>query len=248
MDYAIKLNDVSVSYLQSRKGVNSVKDFLLKASFIKPFIRHEVLHHINLDIHKGQSVGILGPNGSGKSTLLRTIAGIIKPDKGVVDVTIPLSPLLSLGAGTELELSGYDNIKIALVLAGYYRRKTRREMIEKVAEFAELTNEQLKKPAKMFSTGMLARLTFSCILVHQPDLLMIDEVFSVGDKGFQLKCVKRIHEIIENGATLLFVSHNPDEVKRICKRGICLKDGVLIFDGDVDSAANVYNNMFVNSY
>ncbi|MDD4215454.1 MAG: ABC transporter ATP-binding protein, partial [Bacteroidales bacterium] len=87
-----------------------------------------------------------------------------------------------------------------------------------------------------------------CILVHQPDLLMIDEVFSVGDKGFQIKCVKRLHEIIENGATLLFVSHNPDDMKKICKRGICLKEGVLIYDGDVDSATNVYNDMFKNPY
>lgn len=244
MDYAIKLNDVSVSYLQSRNGVNSVKDFLLKASFIRPFSRYEVLHHINLDILKGQSVGILGPNGCGKSTLLRTIARIIKPDEGRVEVTVPISPLLSLGAGTEMELSGYDNIRIALVLAGYYKRKIRREMVEKVAEFAELTNEQLRKPVKMFSTGMLARLTFSSVMVSQPELLMIDEVLSVGDKGFQNKCIKRIHEIIDNGATLLFISHNPQEVKEICKRGICIKEGKIVFDGNINEAADIYYNFF----
>jgi ABC-type polysaccharide/polyol phosphate transport system ATPase subunit len=244
MDYIIKLKDVYVSYLQSRKGVTSVKDFLLKASFISPFRKYEVLHHIDIEIPKGDSIGILGPNGCGKSTLLRTIAGIIKPDKGTVDVKVPVSPLLSLGAGIEFELTGYDNIRIALALGGYYQRRTRHEMIEKVAEFAELTNEQLRMPTKMYSTGMIARLAFSSVMIHQPHLLMIDEVLAVGDKGFQNKCIKRIHEIIENGATLLFVSHNPKEVRELCKRGICIKDGIIIYDGNADKAADVYNNLF----
>lgn len=244
MDYAIKLQDVSVSYLQSRSGVTSVKDFLLKASFVKPFRKHVVLHHINLEIAKGDSVAFFGPNGCGKSTLLRTIAGIIVPDKGQVDVRIPISPLLSLGAGVEAELTGYDNIRIALVLSGYYDKKIRREMIAKIADFAELTTEQLKKPAKMFSTGMLARLTFSCAMINQPELLMIDEVLAVGDWGFQMKCQKRIHEIIDNGATLLFVSHNTDEARLLCKRGVCIIEGEIIYDGNIDEAADIYNNLF----
>jgi len=244
MDYVIKLKDVSVSYLQSRKGVYSIKDFILKASFINPFRRYEVLHHIDLEIAKGDSIGILGPNGCGKSTLLRVIARIAKQDKGLVDVKVPISPLLSLGAGIELELTGYENIRMAIALAGYYKRNTRHEMIEKVAEFAELTNEQLRMPTKMYSTGMLARLAFSSVMVGQPDLLMIDEVLAVGDKGFQVKCVKRIHEIIENGATLLFVSHNPLEVLELCKRGICIKEGIIIYDGNAEKAAEVYLNLF----
>ncbi len=243
-DYVIKLSDVSVSYLQSRKGVHSIKDFVLKASFINPFQKHKVLHHIDLEIFKGESVGILGPNGSGKSTLLRTIAGIIKPDKGWVNVRVPISPLLALGAGLELELSGYENMRIALALSGNYSKATRQEMIDKVSDFAELTNEQLKKPTKMYSTGMLARLAFSCVMTGQPDLLMIDEVLAVGDRGFQTKCMNRIHEILDNGTTLLFVSHSPGEVREICSRGICLKDGKMIFNGNSDEAAYVYNNLF----
>ncbi|HOY31062.1 MAG TPA: ABC transporter ATP-binding protein [Bacteroidales bacterium] len=244
MDYAIKLDNVTVSYLQSRNGVTSVKEFLLKASFIKIFKKHQVLHDFNLEISKGESIAFLGPNGCGKSTLLRTIAGIVVPDKGTVDVRIPVSPLLSLGAGVELELTGYDNIRIALVLSGNYHRKTRREMIDRIAEFAELSREQLKKPAKMFSTGMLARLTFSSLMVNQPELLMIDEVLAVGDWGFQMKCKKRIHEIIDNGATLLFVSHNPKEAIELCKRGICIIEGKKIFDGNIDEAADIYNKLF----
>jgi ABC-2 type transport system ATP-binding protein len=244
MDYVIKLDNVSVSYLKNRKGVHSIKDFVLKASFISPFQKHTVLHDINLEVHKGDSVGILGPNGSGKSTLLRTIAGIIKPDIGHVDVKVPISPLLTLGAGIELDLSGYENMRIALALSGNYSKSTRVEMMEKVSDFAELTKEQLKMPAKMYSTGMLARLAFSSVMTAQPDLLMIDEVLAVGDLGFQKKCTKRLHEILENGATLLFISHSPDEVKSICKRGICIKDGKKIFDGSSENAADVYNKLF----
>ncbi len=244
MDPVIKLNNVSVSYLQNRKGVHSIKDFVLKASFISPFKKHRVLHNIDLEINKGDSVGILGPNGSGKSTLMRTIAGIIKPDEGFLKVGVRVSPLLALGAGIELELSGYENMRIALALSGNYNKTTRKEMIQKVTDFAELTNEQLMMPAKMYSTGMLARLAFSSVMTCQPELLMIDEVLAVGDKGFQIKCMNRIHEIIKNGATLLFISHSPNEVKEICTRGICLKEGKKIYDGSSDRAANVYTKLF----
>jgi ABC-type polysaccharide/polyol phosphate transport system ATPase subunit len=244
MDSVIKLDNVSVSYLQNRKGVHSIKDFILKASFISPFQKRRVLHNIDIEIHKGESVGILGPNGSGKSTLLRTIAGIIKPEIGTVKVRVPVSPLLTLGAGIELELSGYENMRIALALSGNYSKSTRVEMIEKITDFAELTKEQLKMPTKMYSTGMLARLAFSSVMTSQPELLMIDEVLAVGDKGFQKKCKNRIQEILKNGATLLFISHSPDEVKSICKRGICLKEGKIIFDGSSKKATDVYTNLF----
>jgi ABC-type polysaccharide/polyol phosphate transport system ATPase subunit len=240
----ITLKNVSVSYLQNRKGVHSVKDFILKASFISPFQKHRVLHNIDLTIKKGDSVGILGPNGSGKSTLLRTIAGIIKPDEGSVEVKVPVSPLLALGAGIEMELSGYENMRIALALSGNYSKATKVEMMEKVADFAELTKEQLRMPAKMYSTGMLARLAFSSVMTGQPELLMIDEVLAVGDRGFQKKCMARLHEIINNGATLLFISHSPSEVKAICKQGICLKEGKVIYAGDSEHAADVYNKLF----
>ncbi len=240
----IKLKDVSVSYLQNRKGTHSVKDFILKASFISPFQKHRVLHNIDMEVKRGDSIGILGPNGTGKSTLLRTIAGIIKPDSGTVEVKVNISPLLTLGAGLELELSGYENMKISMALTGNYSKSTRAEMIEKVSDFAELTKEQLKMPVKMYSTGMLARLAFSSVMTAQPELLMIDEVLAVGDRGFQRKCKERLHEILQNGATLLFISHSPDEVKDICKRGICINEGRIIYDGSSKRAAEAYSKLF----
>jgi ABC-type polysaccharide/polyol phosphate transport system ATPase subunit len=135
-------------------------------------------------------------------------------------------------------------MRIALALSGNYNKSTRKEMIEKVSDFAELTTEQLRMPTKMYSTGMLARLSFSSVMTAQPELLMIDEVLAVGDRGFQKKCMNRIHEIIDNGATLLFISHSPNEVKEICKRGICLKDGKMIYNGNIKEAVDVYNKLF----
>ncbi|HOY32953.1 MAG TPA: ABC transporter ATP-binding protein [Bacteroidales bacterium] len=243
-DYVVKLNNVSVSYMQNRKGVHSIKDFFVKAAFLSPFQKRRVLHHIDFEIYKGDSIGVLGPNGSGKSTLLRTIAGILKPDDGWVHSRIPISPLLTLGAGIELELTGYENIRLTMALTGNYDKSARNELIGKVADFAELTDEQLRMPAKMYSSGMLARLAFSSVMTSQPELLMIDEVLAVGDKGFQKKCMDRIHEILDHGATLLFISHSPGEVKELCKRGLCLKDGRMIYSGSSEGAVDAYEDLF----
>ncbi len=241
---AIELTNVSVSYLHNKRGIYSIKDFVLKGGFFSPFEYKPVLEEINLRIFKGESVGIMGRNGEGKSTLLRTVAGIITPTKGNCRVNIPVSPLLALGAGIELELTGIENIKIYTALSGHYHKNTITSLIDQVANFSELSYEQLNMPAKMYSTGMLARLAFSSVVTSQPELMMIDEVLAVGDKGFQEKCKKRIHEIKEGGATILFVSHNPDEIKEVCERGICLEKGRISYDGDAQGAVNEYLKLF----
>lgn len=241
---AIELANVSVSYMHNRRGIHSVKDFFLKGGLFSPFEYKQVLDSVNLTIYKGESMGIMGRNGEGKSTLLRTIAGIITPNKGIVKVNIPVSPLLALGAGIELELTGIENIKIYTALSGKYSRQTIASVIDQVAAFSELSFEQLNMPAKMYSTGMLARLAFSSVVNGNPELMMIDEVLAVGDKGFQEKCKMRIHEIKKNGATILFVSHNPDEIKEICDRGICIEHGKITVDGKAEEACNYYLNLF----
>lgn len=244
MNFVVSLEHVSVSYLQNRRGIHSVKDFILRAEFINPFIHKPILFDIDLKVQKGESWGILGPNGSGKSTLLRTIAGIIKPDKGTVEIRAEISPLLALGAGMELELTGLENIKVILALAGLYRRNSIKETIESIIDFSELTTNQLKMPVKSYSTGMVARLGFSTLISTQPELLMIDEVLAVGDKGFQEKCRSRIREIISNGATILFVSHNSSEVSEICQKGICLEAGRIICNSSANDAVAAYNSLF----
>ncbi len=244
MSKALEINNITVSYLQSRNGFDSMKDLFLKSSFKNPFNKYVVLRNFNLQINEGETVGIFGPNGCGKSTLLRTITGIVKPDKGNVKVHIPVFPLLNLGAGIETELTGYENIVISLVMNKNYDRNTKKEMIQKVAAFSELTDSDLSKPAKMYSTGMLARLSISSVMVINPKLLLIDEVLSVGDVGFRNKCKNRIYDFIQNDSTVIFVSHIQDEVLDVCKRGICIKDGQTIFDGKAEDAAKVYNDLF----
>lgn len=244
MKPAIELSNVSVSYLHNKRGIYSVKDFVMKGGLISPFEKKKVLNNISLKINKGESIGILGRNGEGKSTLLRTIAGIIVPDEGVCNVNIKISPLLALGAGMELELTGIENIKIYMALSGNYQKGNITEMIAGISDFSELNMEQLKMPVKMYSTGMMARLAFSTVMATQPELLMIDEVLAVGDKGFQEKCKRRIQDVKNAGATVLFVSHNPDEVIEVCERGICLQEGKIIYDGTAAGAAQTYNRFF----
>ena len=243
-ELAIELKDVSVSYIHNKRGIYSVKDFILNGGLISPFEHKKVLNKINLRVYKGESLGILGKNGEGKSTLLRTIAGIIIPDKGICNVFIKISPLLSLGAGLELELTGLENIKIYMALSGKYEKTTIKELIDKVSDFSELSMEQLKMPVKMYSSGMLSRLAFSTVMTTDPELLMVDEILAVGDKGFQEKCKKRIYQIKNSGATIIFVSHNPDEINEICERGICLKGGEIICDGSSLEATKEYINLF----
>ncbi|MBL7883112.1 MAG: ABC transporter ATP-binding protein [Bacteroidia bacterium] len=241
----IELKNVSVSYVHNTTGVYSLKDYFVSGMFLSPFKRKLVLKDINLKVYKGESLGILGRNGEGKSTLLRAIAGILSPDKGSVDVSIEISPLLALGAGLELELTGIENIKIYTALSGKYAKNSIQETIDTVASFSELSIEQLNMPVKMYSTGMLSRLAFSTVVSSQPELMMIDEVLAVGDKGFQEKCKQRIHQIKQAGATILFVSHNPDEVLEVCDRGICLEEGEIICNGTSADAVAAYNNLFV---
>ena len=243
-EVAIELNNVCVSYLHNRRGIYSIKDFVLKGGLFSPFEYKSVLYDINLKVYKGESLGILGRNGEGKSTLLRTIAGIITPTSGTCKVQVEISPLLALGAGLELELTGIENIKIYNALSGNYNKKTIAAVIDSVANFSELSMEQLQMPTKMYSTGMLARLAFSSVVTSQPDLMMIDEVLAVGDKGFQEKCKKRIHDIKQAGATILFVSHNPDEIMEICERGICLEHGKISYDGSSEEASKTYLKLF----
>lgn len=241
---AIELREVYVSYLHNKRGIYSIKDFVLKGGLFSPFEQKQVLYGINLEVYKGQTLGILGRNGEGKSTLLRTIAGIIKPDSGSCTVRIEISPLLALGAGLELELTGLENIKIYMALSGRYEKQGIAALIDQVAAFSELSLEQLRMPVKMYSTGMLSRLAFSTVMATQPDLLMIDEVLAVGDKGFQEKCKRRIQQVKDNGATVLFVSHNPEEVLEVCERGICLKEGRIICDSTAQDAVKEYQQLF----
>jgi len=239
----ISIQNVSLSYYSFNQGVNSIKDIFTGLNFSKPFEKHEVVHSVSMEIMPGEVVGILGKNGVGKSTLLKAVAGMIKPSFGKIEVDGKVAPILAIGAGIEMELTGYENIKLLVSLMGSKIGKLK-EMMPKIVGFSELSDEELNRPVKTYSTGMLSRLSFSIGVAQDPDILIIDEVLAVGDMGFQQKCMARIEEIKNSGSTILFVSHNIDEVKKICSKAALLGNNTLLEFGDIDNVAQTYLNTF----
>jgi ABC-type polysaccharide/polyol phosphate transport system ATPase subunit len=239
MSLLLDLNNVNVRYRTNHAGIHSMKDLL--TSFANPFQTTLILKDISFQLQKGQSMGILGRNGSGKSTLLRAIAGIIKPSKGSLKSFGTIAPILALGAGLELELTGYENIQLLLSL---YGRKATKEAINEIASFSELDDATLNQATKCYSSGMLARLTFSISFSHHCDIYIIDEVLAVGDMGFQTKCIDKINELKKQGKSIIFVSHFPDEVVKICDQAILLEKGVLIHKGTSEEVCQHYKELF----
>ena len=239
-DNIITVEDVTVSFWQNNAGIHSIKDLITQRK--SPFKTKTILHDISLEIQRGDSVGILGRNGSGKSTLLRTIAGIIKPTKGKITVNGTFAPILAIGAGLELELTGYENISMLLGLYGTKKRSA--NSVETIQEFSELSDDVLRMPVKQYSSGMVARLAFSISLANDSDILIIDEVLAVGDQGFQAKCKEKIHQIKAQGATILFVSHFPEGVLQICDKAILMENGHITHRGTAKEICDNYTLLF----
>lgn len=234
----INLENVHVRF-RNHIDAFSIKDFVINPSHLLK--KKLILEDINLNIFKGQSIGILGKNGSGKSTLLRTIAGIIQPYRGYVHIKGQIAPILTLGGGIELEMTGYENIEFMISLLGLPKSK---ETIEAIAQFAELDCKILKSNTKTYSTGMLARLAFSIAFAQNADIYMIDEVLAVGDAGFQAKCIDKIYSLKKSQKTILFVSHSSNDVLRICDNAILLQQGKIIAQGKANDVCLQYEQMF----
>lgn len=223
-DIAIKLANVSKLFFKQEQ--KTFKEFL-PALFTGKKTREWfwALKDINLEIKPGETVGIMGPNGSGKSTLLKLIAGVSRPTKGSVETAGRVAPLIELGAGFHPELTGRENVYLNGIILGMSRREVKAKFSE-IVDFAELW-DFIDSPIKHYSTGMYLRLAFSVAIHTDPDILLLDEILAVGDEKFQEKCLKKIDEYIKQGTTLLFVSHDPKLVKRICNRTIILQKGVI---------------------
>ncbi len=239
-DLLIDLRNVHFSFLLQNQS--SIKQYLLSFGRKKLFLQKEVLRGIDLQVYRGESLGLFGKNGSGKSTLLRILAGIITPDKGKIKVYGRIAPILALGAGFEVELTGMENIRLLGSLIGMNRKEINNS-IKYIKEFSEL-GDAIDMQVKRYSSGMMARLGFSIATAGNPDILIIDEALAVGDKGFQEKCKERMFEIKRNGGTLLFVSHSMEEVKKFCNRAILLSNGVIEKEGTVEEVGEDYLRLF----
>lgn len=240
---SISLKNVSLYYYTFNRGIHSVKDFVVTFGSKRLFEKKKVLENVNLEIKTGEVVGLIGKNGMGKSSLLKAVAGIIQSIDGSITVQGKLAPVLALGSGIEMELTGYENIRLICSLLGHSTNELKNK-IDRVREFSELSDEVLKMPVKTYSTGMMARLSFSIAITEEPDILLIDEVLAVGDHGFQQKCFNRIQEIKASGCIILFVSHSESDIRSICTRAILLHNGTLIQDGPVDEILHTYNQLF----
>ena len=241
-DMAVRIKVLEKDYkMYARK-----KDRLIETVF--PFIhnRHgifQAMHDFNLEVRKGEVLGILGKNGAGKSTLLKMITGVVVPTSGTIDVNGKVSSLLELGTAFNMELTGYDNIYQNGTVMGLTKSEIK-EKEQEIIEFADI-GDHLHQPVKTYSSGMFARLAFACAINVNPDILIVDEALSVGDMAFQLKCFKKFEQFKKDGKTILFVTHNVADVLRNCTRAIILDKGTKIFDGDVKEAVERYKKIIV---
>lgn len=233
---AIRTTGVGKRFLVHRRRSTSLKERLVRriGEQGEPFW---ALRDVSVDIAQGETVGLIGPNGSGKSTLLKVMANILKPSEGSVRVTGRIASLLELGAGFHGELTGRENVYLNASILGLSRRETDRHFDEIVA-FSELGNF-IDHEVKHYSSGMYVRLGFAVAVHVDPDILLVDEVLSVGDEAFQKRCLNKVSEFQAEGRTILFVSHSLDQVSDICNRTLVLEAGRLVHDGDPGEGASL---------
>ncbi|WP_166983903.1 ABC transporter ATP-binding protein [Paramicrobacterium fandaimingii] len=198
----------------------------------------QALDEVSFTIDEGESVAILGHNGSGKSTMLKLISGVLEPNAGRVLVRGRLAGLIEVGAGFHPELSGRENVYLNAAILGMTEKETD-ERFDDIVDFSGI-REFIDQEVKHYSSGMFMRLAFSVAIHTELDVLLVDEILSVGDAPFREKCNKKIQELIDAGKTMVVVSHDTGTVKRLCKRGIVLRKGKMIFDGPVDEALEVH--------
>ena len=239
---AIEVKDVSMKFNLSKEKVDSLKEFVIK--FLKRELKYNefwALKNVSFDVKKGDRVGVLGLNGAGKSTLLKDIAGVFKPTEGQVIRHGRIVPLLELGAGFDSQYTGRENIFLYGSVLGYSKDFVK-SRFDEIVEFAEL-GEFIDVPLKNYSSGMKSRLGFSIATLIDPDILILDEVLSVGDAKFKKKSEKKIMGMFDSGVTVLFVSHSIAQVKRLCNKAIILDHGKLIASGDIEDIAPIYEKM-----
>jgi ABC-type polysaccharide/polyol phosphate transport system ATPase subunit len=220
----IEVRDVRKEFILSSSGIGSIKTALMwwrKRSFKKL----EVLKGISFEVCAGECVAVVGRNGAGKSTLLSLLARVYKPNAGVIKLNGRVAPLLELGAGFHPDLSGYENIRFNAIILGLTRAQVA-ERIDKIIAFSELESH-IYSPTRTYSSGMLARLGFAVAVHVDAEILIVDEVLSVGDYEFERKCFARIDEFRQNGGTILFVSHGMPSVRRIADRCVWLHKGLV---------------------
>lgn len=238
-EIVVQVTDATVRFNMASERIDNLKEYFVKLVQGRlMFQEFFALQHVDLTIRKGESWGIIGTNGSGKSTLLKLICGILKPYQGSVTVKGSIAPLIELGAGFDGDLTAKENIFLNGAVLGHSRQYMQ-EHFEEIVDFAEL-HDFLDMPIKNYSSGMAARLGFSIATVVRPDILIVDEVLSVGDFAFQQKCERRMKEMLGGGTTLLYVSHSIESVESLCQNALWLKKGSVEMSGNKQEVCKAY--------
>ena len=235
----IEVDNVSLRYNKPTEKIGSLKEFIVR--LFKGKLRYNafwVLNDISVEVKKGESLALIGLNGCGKTTLLKTIAGILQPTKGEIRLGGTIAPLINLGAGFDMESTAKENIFLNGAILGYSKKEMQAKY-DSIVEFSEL-KDFMNTPIKNFSSGMLSRLGFAIAVDVQPDILLVDEVLSVGDINFRKKCQNKIQEMLANGTTLVYVSHNMNEVTRLCKNALWIKDNHMHMYGPSEEVVDKY--------
>lgn len=239
----IEVDHATVRFNVASERIDNLKEYVIKmAKHQLMFQEFLALKDVSFQVKQGEAWGIVGLNGSGKSTLLKLICGILKPYKGVVRTYGKIAPLIELGAGFDGDLTAKENIFLNGAVLGY-SRDFMEEHFEQIVDFAEL-HDFLDMPIKNYSSGMAARLGFSIATMVKPDILIVDEVLSVGDYTFQKKCMGRMEDMLSNGTTLLFVSHSIDDVRQLCDHALWLSKGQVMDCGEAEQVCERYMNQF----
>ncbi len=238
-EYIVDVENMPIRFNLASEKVDNLKEYFIK------LIKHELmfqeflaLKDVNLKVRVGEAWGLIGINGSGKSTLLKAICGILKPYRGTIRTVGTIAPLIELGAGFDMNMTARENVFLNGTVLGH-SRKFMQEHYDEIIGFAELENFQ-DVPIKNFSSGMQARLGFAIATMVKPDILVVDEILSVGDYQFQQKCYGRMNEMLQGGTTLLYVSHDINSVKDLCDHAIWLDHGVVKMSGPVEEVAAEY--------
>ena len=236
---AISVKDVTMKFNMCNDKISSIKEYFVKMMKKQlRFTEFVALKNISFDVKKGEVLGIIGLNGAGKSTLLKIVSGILKPSDGEVKINGNISPLIELGAGFDMELTARENIFLNGYVLGY-SKKYIEEKFDEIVEFSEL-NDFLDVPIKNFSSGMVARLGFSIATTVKPDILIVDEILSVGDYKFKDKCEERIAKMMAGGTTVIIVSHSIEQIEKLCDRVIWLEKGKMISFGATKDICDQY--------
>ncbi|WP_217184500.1 ABC transporter ATP-binding protein [Streptomyces sp. AC495_CC817] len=239
MTSAIEVRDLGVHFRRNRRGRRSFKDLFAGASRRSRPGEFWALRDVSFTVEQGESIGVVGRNGQGKSTLLRLVAGVLLPDEGRVEVHGGVAPLIELTGGFVGDLTVRENVRLTAGLHGMSKAEITRRYDDIIA-FAELAGFE-ETPYKHLSNGMKVRLAFSVVSQLDEPILLVDEVLAVGDKAFRDKCYKRIDELLAEGRTLFFVSHNERDLRRFCTRGLYLDKGGLVLDAPITDVLDRYN-------